>query len=151
MKKSLAILFAAALVAGLVQPASAQVRPEQQVKQRQAVMTLHAKYFYPIRAQAQGKVPYDAAIVTRNVTYLEQLSRMPWDGFTPATKDVKSGATPAVFTETAKFKEAADRYMAEVTKLSEVTRKGDEAAIKSEILAVDKTCNGCHDNFRERQ
>ena len=151
MKKSLPILFAAALVAGLVQPASAQVRPEQQVKQRQAVMTLHGKYFYPIRAQAQGKVPYDAAIVTRNVTYLEQLSRMPWDGFTPATKDVKSGATPAVFTETAKFKEAADRYMAEVTKLSEVTRKGDEAAIKSEILAVDKTCNGCHDNFRERQ
>ena len=152
MKKStLSILLAAAVSAVLAQPASSQVRPEQQLKQRQAAMTLQGKYFYPIRAQAQGKVPYDAGTVARNVAYLEQLSRMPWDGFTPATKDLKSQATPAVFTDTAKFKEAADRYMAEMTKLAEVTRKGDEAAIKSEILAVDKACNACHDNFRERQ
>lgn len=26
-----------------------------------------------------------------------------------------------------------------------------EAAIKAQILAVDKTCNSCHDTFRERQ
>ena len=46
--------------------ASAQAKPETLVKQRQAVMTLHGKYFYPIRAMAQGKVPYDGAIVARN-------------------------------------------------------------------------------------
>lgn len=133
-------------------PATSQVRPETQLRQRQAVMILHAKYFYPIRNQAQGKIPYDAKIVARNVGFLEQLSRMPWDGFVPATKDLKSQATPAVFTETAKFKEAQDRYMAEVTTLADVTRKGgDEASIKAQIMAVDKSCNVCHDTFRERQ
>ena len=121
------------------------------VKQRQSAMTLQAKYFYPIRAMAQGKVPYDANIVSRNVGFLDALSKMPWDGFTPATKDVKTGATPAVFAETAKFKETQDRYLAEVTRLVETNRKGDEAATKQQILAVDKACNTCHDTFRERQ
>lgn len=131
-------------------PASAQVRPELQVKQRQAAMTLQGKYFYPIRAQAQGKVPYDAAFVARNVGYLDSLARMPWDGFTPATKEIKTAATPAVFSDTAKWKDAQDRFQVEVTRLVEITRKGDESAIRAQILAVDKSCNACHDPFRER-
>jgi len=114
-------------------------------------MALQGKYFYPIRAMAQGKAPYDANIVARNVHFIEALSRMPWDGFMPATRDVKSGATRAVFTDTAKFKEAQDRYLAEVARLVDVTRKGDEAATKSQIVAVDKACDACHDTFRERQ
>jgi cytochrome c556 len=127
------------------------VKPDVQVKQRQAAMTLQGKYFYPIRAMAQGKTTYDPAVVSRNVTYLDSLARMPWDGFTPATKDLKTQATPAVFTDTAKFKDGQDKFQAEVTRLVEVTRKGDEASIKSQILAVDKSCGSCHDSFREKQ
>jgi cytochrome c556 len=133
-------------------PAFSQVKPETLVKQRQATMTLQGKYFNGhLRPTAQGKIPYDAGVVARNVVFLESLSKMAWDGFAPSTKDLKSAATAAVFTDTAKFKDAQDRYQAEVTRLSEVTRKGDEAAIKAQILAVDKACNACHDNFRERQ
>lgn len=148
--KACAVL-AALLGAAWVMPAWSQARPELVVKQRQSAMTLQAKYYYPIRAMAQGKTPYDANIVSRNIGYLDALSKMPWDGFTPATKDVKTGATPAVFAETAKFKETQDRYMAEVTRLVETNRKGDEAATKQQILAVDKACNTCHDTFREKQ
>jgi cytochrome c556 len=132
-------------------PAWSQAKPETLVKQRQGAMSLQNKYFVPIRNMAQGKTPYDASIVARNVVYLDALSKMPWDGFTPATKDVKTQATPAVYSDTAKFKEAADRYQAEVTRLSEVARKGDEPSIKSQILAVNKSCDSCHDTFRERQ
>jgi cytochrome c556 len=133
-------------------PAHAQVKPETLVKQRQSAMTLQGKYFYPIRNMAQGKVPYDASVVMRNVGYLDALSRMPWDGFPASTKDAKSGATPAVFTDTAKFKESQDRFQAEFTKLSDLVKKGgDEPSIRQQIIAVDKSCNSCHDNFRERQ
>jgi cytochrome c556 len=132
--------------------AHAQAKPDVLVKQRQAAMVLQGKYFYGhLRPVAQGKMPYDAALVARNVAFLDALAKMPWDGFAPSTKDLKSGATPAVFAEPAKFKEAADRFQSEVTRLSEVTRKGDEAAIRAQILAVNKTCGACHDNFRERQ
>src|SRR6476620_52607 len=78
-------------------PAHSQIKPETAVKQRQSAMTLQGKYFYPIRAMAQGKASYDASVVTRNVGYLDALSKMPWDGFIASTKDVKSGAMPAVF------------------------------------------------------
>jgi cytochrome c556 len=145
------IVLCASLGAAWALPAWSQAKPETLVKQRQGAMSLQNKYFVPIRSMAQGKTAYDAAIVARNVVYLDALSKMPWDGFTPATKDIKTGATPAVFSDTAKFKEAADRYQAEVTRLSEVARKGDEPSIKSQILAVNKSCDSCHDTFRERQ
>jgi cytochrome c556 len=132
-------------------PCFAQQKPEVLVKQRQSAMVLMGKYFGPVRAMGQGKVPYDANIVTRNAGYIDVLSRMPWDGFAPATKDTKSAALPAVFADTAKFKEAQDNFTGEVTKLAEISKKGDEAAVKQQILAVDKACGGCHENFRERQ
>ena len=151
-KKLLEAGLVVALGAACALPAHAQFKPEVLVKQRQAAMVLQGKYFYGhLRPVAQGKIPYDAKLVATNVAYLDALARMPWDGFTPATRDVKSRSSAAVFNEPAKFKEAADRFVAEVTRLSEVTRKGDEAAIRSQILAVNKTCSSCHDNFREKQ
>ena len=150
--RTLWMCLAVGLATVCAMPASSQVKPDTQVRQRQAAMILQGKYFYGhLRPTAQGKIPYDAAVVARNVGYLDALARMPWDGFTAATSGIKSRATPAVFSDTAKFKEAQDQFMAEVTRLAEVTRKGDEAAIKTQILAVDKSCNSCHDNFRERQ
>jgi cytochrome c556 len=149
-----ALSVGAALVLGAAcaLPAWSQVKPDVLVKQRQSAMVLQGKYFYGhLRPTAQGKMPYDAGTVARNVGFLEALSKMPWDCFAPSTKDVKSAATPAVFGEPAKFKDAQDRFNAEVTKLAEITRKGDEAAVKAQILAVDKTCGGCHDTFRERR
>jgi cytochrome c556 len=99
----------------------------------------------------QGKMPYNADVIKRNVGYLDALSEMPWDGFAASTKDVKSRAMPSVFSDTGKFKEAQDRFTGEVDKLADLAQKGDEAAVKSQILAVDKACGGCHENFREKQ
>jgi cytochrome c556 len=121
------------------------------VKQRQAAMTLQGKYFGPLNLMAQGKIPYDANVVTRNAGYLEALSKMPWDGFTASTKGEKSRALPAVFTDTGKFKEAQDRFEAEATKLASVAKSGDEGAVKSQITAVNKACGACHQDFREKQ
>ena len=139
------------LGAGYSLTASAQVKPETLVKQRQSAMTLIGKYWGPLGGMAQGKVPYDAAIVARNAGYLEALDKMPWDGFAASTKDVKSAALPAVFTDTAKFKEASDRLQSEVAKLVAVAKGGDEGAVKAQLGAVGKACGGCHETFREKQ
>ncbi len=150
MNKSAAaasIALALALAAGA---SVAQVKPETLVKQRQAVMTLQGKYFFPLAAMAQGKVPYNADVARRNAGFLDNLSRMPWDGFDPSTKDVKSNALPEVFGNQAKFKEAANRLENETHKLYEVSQSGDEAAVKAQIGALNKACGGCHDNFRQK-
>jgi cytochrome c556 len=132
-------------------PAYSQAKPETLVKQRQSAMVLQGKYFGPLALMAQGKVPYDANVVARNAVYLDVLNKMPWDGFHPSTKGEKTRALPAVYTETAKFKEAQDRFQGEVTKLVQVSKGGDEASVKSQITAVQKSCSACHEDFREKQ
>ena len=146
-------LLAATMAVGAVfmLDAAAQVKPEILVKQRQAAMTLQGKYFGPLAAMAQGKAPYNAAVVQRNAGFLGNLSRMPWDGFDPGTKDVKSATLPAVFTDTAKFKEAQERLENETSKLFDMSRSGDEASVKAQIGAVGKACGACHESFRQKQ
>ena len=104
-KRLLLAGLALALGAGVAQSALAQVKPEILVKQRQAAMTLQGKYFGPLAGMAQGKVPYNADTVAMNAALLDALSRMPWDGFAPASKDatVKTAALPAIWSEPEKF------------------------------------------------
>jgi cytochrome c556 len=152
MKRRLVVAsVAAAAAAGLMLEATAQVKPEILVKQRQAAMTLQGKYFGPLGGMAQGKVPYNADVVQRNAAYLEVLTKLPWDGFDPSTRNEKSAALPAVFTDTAKFKEASERLQNEVSKLVAVSKSGDEAAVKAQIGAVGKACGSCHESFREKR
>ena len=150
-KKLVAGALFAALGAGIAQGAAAQAKPEVLVKQRQAAMTLIGKYWGPLAAMARDRAPYNAQVVQRNAGFLDNLSRMPWDGFDPGTRNEKSRALPAVYENSSKFKEAAARLENEVSKLVAVSRSGDEAAVKTQIGAVGKSCGGCHDNFREKQ
>lgn len=143
-----AVMFGAG--AGYALNAFAQAKPDVLVKQRQAVMILHGKYMGPLNGMVKGSVPYDQAIVVRNAGFLDALSKMPWDGFTPETKDIQSAALPAIWAEPAKFKEAQDRYQAAVAKLVAAS-KGDEAAAKAAIPEVGKTCGACHENFRAKK
>jgi cytochrome c556 len=144
---TIAVLAGATFMLG----STAQVKPDQLVKQRQAKMTLQGKYFGPLAGMAQGRVPFDAKLVQQNAAFVEALSKMAWDGFDPSTKDIKSRALPAVFTDTAAFKEAANRMESEASKLASVSKQGDEAAIKAQIGAVGRACQGCHDKFQEKQ
>ncbi len=130
--------------------AFAQAKPDVLVKQRTAAMTLQGKYFGPLAGMASGKVPYNAEIVARNAAYLDTLNKMPWDGFTENTKDEKSRALPAVYTENAKFKESADRMQSAVSQLVKVSKGGDEATVKAAINDINKACGACHDNFRAK-
>jgi cytochrome c556 len=149
MRKS---LWAAGLaVAILSGEALAQAKPEQLVKQRQSAMTLIGKYWGPMAGMMQGKIPYDVKVIQRNAGFLDNLSRMPWDGFAESTKDVKSNALPAIWSDSAKFAEAADRLQNETSKLYAVSRSGDEAAVKAQLGAVGKACGGCHESFRQKQ
>jgi len=145
---SVGALVCLSVIAG---SAFAQAKPEILVKQRQAVMTLQGKYFGPIAGMASGKVPYNADAVSRNATYLENLSQMAWDGFHESTKDEKNTrALPKIYAEKAKFDDYAQRLQAEAAKLGQMARAKDEAGVKKQFAAVLNTCNGCHDDFRAK-
>jgi cytochrome c556 len=150
MKKSLLVAgIALALASGAV---LAQVKPEILVKQRQSAMTLIGKYWGPIAGMASGKVsPYNADVVSRNATYLENLAQMPWDAFHESTKgQSNTKALPEVWSQNAKFTELADRLQAETGKLAQAARARDEAGVKAQFGAVGKVCGACHQDFRAK-
>jgi|SRR3990167_7925363 len=149
-KKLFAAGVAAVLGVAVAQGALAQAKPEVLVKQRQAKMTLQGKYFGPLAGMAQGKVPYDAAVAQRNAGFLDNLTRMAWDGYDPSTTGVQSRTLPAAYDNSAKFKEYVSRLENEASKLVSMSRGGDEAAVKAQIGAVGKVCGGCHDDFRSK-
>ena len=115
MNKNLVAAALAVALGGLAGFAAAQAKPDVMVKQRQAAMTLIGKYWGPIAGMASGKVsPYNADVVSRNATYLENLAQMPWDGFHENTKDEKNTkALPAIWSQKAMFDERAQRLQTE--------------------------------------
>jgi cytochrome c556 len=149
--KLVAVSLSMAVGAAFTLDAAAQAKPETLVKQRQAAMTLQGKYMGPMGGMAQGKIPYNAAVVQRNAGFLEALSKMPWDGFDPNTKGVKSAALPAIWEKSDEFKKAAENFENEATKLAQISKSGDEAAVKAQIGATGKACGACHEKFREKQ
>lgn len=149
--KLVAVSVSMAVGAAFTLDAAAQAKPETLVKQRQAAMTLQGKYMGPMGGMAQGKIPYNAAVVQRNAAFLETLSKMPWDGFDANTKGVKSAALPAIWEKSDEFKKAAEHFESEAAKLAQVSKSGDEAAVKAQIGATGKACGACHEKFREKQ
>ena len=152
MKKSLlATGVALALGVGIAANAMAQAKPDVLVAQRQAAMKLQGKYLGPIGAMMKGAAPYNADTVALNATFLENLSRMPWDGFQPSTSGEKSAAKPEIYKDMAKFRAAADMLEAATVKLGAAARAKDEAGVRASFGGVAKSCGSCHDEFRVKQ
>lgn len=148
--KLLVAAVAVAALGGASLEALAQAKPDVLVKQRQAAMTLQGKYLGPIGAMLKGAAPYNADTVALNATFLENLARMPWDGFNPSTQSEKSKTKPEVYKEMDKFKLAYERLEAETTKLGAAARAKDEAGVRATFGGVAKACGSCHDAFREK-
>jgi cytochrome c556 len=150
MKKTLAVSLVAlsTLLAGGT--ALADAKADRLVKQRQAVMVLMSKYFGPMGNMAKGKMAYNAEVVKRNTAYIDALSQMAWDGFKPNTKDSKSRALPAVYSQADKFLAAQEQFQDNVMKLRTMVDRGDQD-IMGQITKVSKDCGSCHKTFRAKK
>ncbi len=153
MKKEL-MLAATGLVLAFngVSQVHAQAKPEDLVKQRKAGMTMIGKYFGPVGAMVQGKMPYDANVVARNAGYLEVLSKLPWDGFQASTDGVQdTRAKPEIYQQMDKFNQQRDAMYDAMAKFVAAAKSGDQDAVKSTFGATGKACKACHDDFRKEK
>jgi cytochrome c556 len=142
------LLLAIACAAAL--PAAAQFRkPEDAVKYRQSVMTVMGNHMYGrLGAMANGRMPYDPKAAAENADLVVAMSRLPWNAFGPGTNVGMTEAKPAVWTETAKFKDLSEKMQAEVLKLQAATRNTpDYESFKTAYRAASSACKSCHDSF----
>lgn len=148
-------LAAAALAAASAGIAFAQQgpKPEDEIRYRQSVMNVMGRAMGPMGAMAQGKAPFNAAVVQKNSALVESLIGLPFNSFGPGTdKGAPTKADPKIWSESAKFKQAAEGAQKAVADLAATAKAGDEAKFKTAFGEVAKSCNkGCHDDFRTKE
>jgi cytochrome c556 len=150
--KAFACIAAATTLMVLAAPASAQfAKPEDAIKYRQSAFSVMGTHFGRLGAMANGKVPFDAKAAADNAAVVASMAKLPWAAFGPGTdKGEASKSKPEVWSEQAKFKEGADKLMAESAKLDAAAKTGNLDALKTAFTATAGTCKSCHDSFRNK-
>ena len=148
--KALAALTLAVAALTLSAPASAQfAKPEDAIKYRKASFTVMAAHFGRVAAMATGKAPYDAAAAAANMQVVETMSKLPWAAFGAGTDKGETRAKPEIWSDAAKYKEAADKMQADIVKLNTAAKAGNIDALKAAFGPAAASCKACHDNFRK--
>ena len=147
--RSLSVALAASLLAGAALPAQLQfTRAEDAVKYRQGALFVLAQHFARIGAMATGRTPYDPKAALEHAEVVASLSRLPLDGFAAGAEKAPARARPEVWTETARFREHNDRFVAESAKLVAAARTNSLDALKTAFSSTAGTCKSCHDAYR---
>lgn len=145
-------LLTTALLLAVAVPASAQFsKPEDAIRYRQSAYVIMGHNMGKIFAQLKSDKP-DVAAIQRSAAIVDFVSQLPGEGYvkgsekggTPPTK-----AKPEVFTDP-KVSEVGRAMRQEVTKLVEVSKGGDIGAIRTQFQATVKSCDNCHDNYRNK-
>jgi cytochrome c556 len=149
MQVAVSVLAATATLA-IAAAAQTGASPNFQIALRKGAMNLQSKYAGPLFAMARGAVPYDARVVQRNADYLVIISQMPWDDFQPNSLGLpNTKAKDAIVKDAEKFKQLVDTLQSEEQKVATAARAGDQAAVKSAVQAMGRTCNSCHETFSD--
>jgi cytochrome c556 len=147
MKK---IAIAAAVMAAVVLPAQAQVKPEDHVKQRRSAMAIIGYNFSNLSAMAQDKKPYDKEDASRSADLVAALAAYPRLHFTDDTqKFADTKAKPEIYQKRADFDAKMDKMNAEVKTLPAAAR-ADLASLKKAVGETGKTCKSCHDDYKDK-
>ena len=148
--KFLPVATLTALLALTALPAAAQFqKPEDAVKYRKSAFQVMSAHFGRIGAMVNGKAPFDAGAAASNAEVVAFMSKLPYAGFVEGTSGTEKGTPKAnVWTERAKFDEAAKKMQDEVAKLAVVAKSGNPDQLKTAFGAAASACKSCHDDFR---
>ena len=148
-KSSLAV--AGCVIAAL---AFAQNRPNpDQVasEYRKALMTVTAGSLGPVAGMARDRVPYDAAVATKNVERVAFLSTMVTEAFardTSAATLEGNEASPNIWKQKADFDKLAGDVKTKADAALAAIKAGDQAKAKAALGDLGSTCGTCHDKYR---
>lgn len=151
MRKLLQKIVLAMAVSGALHVAyAADPKPEEEIRYRQSAFNVIGRNFNALGAIAKGERPYDQAFAVKTATLLELLAPLPFGSFGPGTdKGALNKADPKIWTEQAKYKEAAEKFQGEIAKLSAAAKNLN--SLKAQVGEIGKTCKGCHDDFRLKE
>jgi cytochrome c556 len=143
-------LFSVAMAMAVTLPAQAQfAKPEDAVKYRKNSLFVMQQHWARVGAMATGRVPFDAKQAQDNMDVVNALAKLPWTAFGEGTDKGDTRAKPEIWKESAKFKEAADKFQTEVAKVNAAVKTGNLDSLKAAFGPAAASCKACHDSFRK--
>ena len=151
LRKKTVVLAALCFVMPAALAQAPALKPETQVKLRQAAYDMMNYALGGLDAMVQGKRPYDKEEAARLADLLAQTAQFPRRFFGEGTGEGKTRAKPEIWTHRADFDAKMDEMVTEAAKLPAAARGGNLAALKSQVNAVGDACDQCHDNYRVKR
>ncbi|MGE0483137.1 MAG: cytochrome c [Gammaproteobacteria bacterium] len=124
-------------------------KPEDAVHYRQGIMMGMAWNVGPMGAMVKGDMDFDAGKFAFLAGRLAVLAPMSEEAFTADTAAAKSEAKPELWDNLDDFKQRMEALRKEAAKLADVTKGGDEGAMKAAFGDTVKVCKGCHDEYQK--
>ena len=125
---------------------------ERAIEYRQAVYKIVAGNFGPLSQVAQGKAEFKAESAVRQATRLSQIATFVGDAYPEISKEGKTRALPAVWSNRKEFDQLVQDFQAHTRTLAEVVENSSSAGeeLKAAVAAVGNDCKACHDKFRSK-
>ena len=139
-------------------PATAPAAPagptpaERAIEYRQSVYKIVAGNFQPLAQIAQGKADFNEEGVKRNAAHLAQIAGFIADAFPDISKEGKTRALPAIWTNRAEFDALVKDLNTHTKTLADVAENSSSAGteFKAAVAAVGNDCKSCHEKFRAK-
>ena len=152
------ILAGAATVVAQTPPTSVAAAPagptpgERAIEYRQAVYRIVAGNFGPLSQVAQGKAEFNSESATKQATRLSQIATFVGDAYPDISKDGKTRALPAVWTNRKEFDQLVADFGTHTKSLADGVENSSSAGeeLKAAVAAVGNDCKACHDKFRSK-
>ncbi len=150
-KSTLGVAVAGCLIAA-VAVGQGRPNPDQAAGiYRKALMTVTAGNLGPVAGMARDRVPYDAALATKNVERVIALSGMVVDAFernTSAATLEGNEASPNIWKTKADFDKLAGDVTTKATAALAAIKAGDQVKAKAALGELGSSCGTCHDKYR---
>ncbi|TAH41923.1 MAG: cytochrome c [Betaproteobacteria bacterium] len=151
MKKTLAHALAGALALSLAAAASAQVKPEDQIRFRQAGYSFMSWNMGKIKSNLEGTYNKDQVAAAANAIAgiaNSGMGALYGPGTDKAIGNVKTRVKPEFFKEGDNVGKIAREFNAAANDLAKVAAGGDAAAVKTAFGKLGEACKACHDKYR---
>jgi len=134
-------------------PPTPQQEGERAVLTRQGLLKVLGFYMAPLGGMIKNKVPFDAAVASKNATHIAQLGGMIPDVFAFDTRKgagIKTKAKEDIWTDQTGFNSKAEDLVKSANALLEAAKSADQGATLKAAAAVGKSCGACHDHYRNK-
>ncbi|SFV17425.1 c-type cytochrome [Pseudoduganella namucuonensis] len=154
IKKIAATAVALAILAGSGAAIAQQApKPEQLIKWRQSAFQVVAWNTGRIKASLDGT--YNKDEVQRAANSIAAIANGGLGALFAAGTEQGKGwhdttAKPELFKDGKKFGELGASFGKEANDLAAIAGNGDVAAIKAQFAKLQRTCKGCHDDFKNK-